>query len=269
MSDGTPDVETDTNNPEIVVRRIEAAGLTKAQLGVLPTLTLAVMAGAFISFGAMLFTLVAAGSGLGMGTERLVGGIAFSFGLILIVMSGAELFTGNNLIVMAWTDRKVTTAAVMRNWTLVYAGNLVGALATATCVYLSGTLSMGDGALSREIVAIAREKVALPLDQALIRGVLCNGLVCLAVWFSFAARNISGKVLVIIIPISAFVALGFEHSIANMYFIPVAMFLDSSITIGHLVGNLVPVTVGNIIGGCVLVGLVYWIVYRRAGHRPS
>lgn len=253
----------DAYRPSAIAERVETAGVAKAHLGTLQTLTLAVLAGAFIAFGAMLYTLVMTNSGLGLGPGRLLGGVAFSLGLILVVIAGAELFTGNNLIVMAWADRKITASDMLRNWILVYIGNLIGAVATAVFVYWSGTLGMGDGAVSRTALSIAQTKISLPYDQAIIRGILCNALVCLAVWLSYAARDVAGKVLAIVFPISAFVALGFEHSVANMYFIPLGMIMGDSITLGQLLGNLVPVTIGNLIGGGVLVGLVYWIAYRR------
>lgn len=253
----------DAYRPSAIAERIETAGIAKAQLGILQTVTLAILAGAFIAFGAMLFTLVMTGGGIGFGAARLLGGVAFSLGLILVVIAGAELFTGNNLIVMAWADRKITTFAVLRNWALVYAGNLTGAVATAFFVFWSGTLEMGDGSVSRTALSIAQAKAALPLDQAFVRGILCNALVCLAVWLSFAAHSVSGKILAIIFPISAFVALGFEHSVANMYFIPLGMIIGDTITIGQFLGNLAAVTAGNLIGGSVLVGLVYWIAYRQ------
>ena len=257
------DHSIDAYRPSAIAERIETAGVAKAHLGLLQTLTLAVLAGAFIAFGAMLYTLVMTNSGLGLGPGRLLGGIAFSLGLILVIIAGAELFTGNNLIVMAWADRKISGLDMLRNWTLVYVGNLIGAVATAVFVYWSGTLGMGDGAVSRTALSIAQAKISLPYEQAFIRGVLCNALVCLAVWLSYAARDVAGKILAIIFPISAFVALGFEHSVANMYFIPLGMMVGNTISLGQLLGNLVPVTIGNLIGGGVLVGLVYWIVYRR------
>ena len=226
-------------------------------------MTLAVLAGAFIAFGAMLYTLVMTNSGLGLGPGRLLGGVAFSLGLILVVIAGAELFTGNNLIVMACADRKISGLDMLRNWTLVYIGNLIGAVATAIFIYWSGTLGMGDGAVARTALSIAQAKVTLPYDQAIVRGILCNALVCLAVWLSYAARDVARKIRAIVFLISAFVALGFEHSIANMYFIPLGMMIGDTITVGQFLGNIVPVTIGNLIGGGVLVGLVYWIAYRR------
>jgi formate/nitrite transporter len=253
----------DAYRPSVIAERVEIAGVAKVNLGWLQTLTLAVLAGAFIAFGAMLYTLVTTNSGLGLGPGRLLGGVAFSLGLILVVIAGAELFTGNNLIVMAWADRKISAKDMLRNWTLVYVGNFIGAVATAILVYLSGTLSMGDGAVTHTALSIAQAKISLPYDQAFVRGILCNALVCLAVWLSYAAHSVAGKILAIIFPIAAFVALGFEHSVANMYFIPLAMMIGDTITLGQFLGNLAAVTAGNLIGGSALVGLVYWIAYRH------
>lgn len=252
----------DAYRPKAIAERVENAGIAKVHFDIPQTLTLAVLAGAFISFGAMLFTLVMTDSGMGLGPARLLGGIAFSLGLVLVVIAGAELFTGNNLMVIAWADRKITGGKLLRNFALVYVGNMIGAVATAIMIFWSGTLSMGDGAVAQTALSIAQTKVALPLDEAFVRGILCNVLVCLAVWLSYAAHTVTGKILAIIFPISAFVALGFEHSVANMYFIPLGMIIGDTITTGQFLGNLVAVTAGNLIGGSVLVGLVYWTVYR-------
>ena len=272
-------IDIDAYAPPEIASRIETAGVKKAHLPVLQTMVLAVLAGAFIAFGGMFYTLVVTDSGMGFGPQRLLGGIAFSLGLILVVIAGAELFTGNNLIVMAWAENKISTHQLMRNWLLVYIGNFVGAMATALIVYWSGILSLGDGALGETAKAIAHGKVQLPFMEAFLRGVLCNTLVCLAVWLCFAAHTVTGKILAIIFPVSAFVALGFEHSVANMYLIPIGYLAsvgDSSatglmsyftatngITLSGFIGNLVPVTLGNIIGGSAFVALVYWIVYLR------
>lgn len=257
----------DAYAPSEIAARVEVAGVAKARLGTIETLTLAILAGAFIAFGAMFYTLVMTGSGLGLGPGRLLGGIAFSLGLILVVVAGAELFTGNNLIVMAWADRKITAAELLRNWALVYVGNFIGALATAVMVHWSGVLGMGDGAFENTAISIASAKMTLPLHEAFFRGILCNILVCLGVWLCFAAHTVAGKILAIIFPISAFVALGFEHSVANMYLIPIGLMAMGDVAIGSnlmgLANNLVPVTLGNIIGGSVFVALVYWIIYRR------
>jgi formate/nitrite transporter len=250
--------------PARIAHLVEQVGVKKAGLPVLQTLTLGVLAGAFIAFGGMFYTLVVTGSELGLGPTRLLGGLAFSLGLILVVLGGAELFTGNNLIVMAWMDGRVTAVGLLRNWGLVYIGNMMGALAMAVLVQLSGTLSLGDGAVAATAEAIALGKIALGPVETFVRGILCNTLVCLAIWMCFAAHTVAGKVLAIIFPITAFVALGFEHSVANMYLIPVAAFQGIGIGAGDFVTNLVLVTVGNIIGGSVLVAFVYWLVYLRS-----
>lgn len=270
MTDQRPEVirSADPFTPAEMALLVENVGIRKATLATDKTLVLGVLAGAFIAFGAMLFTVTVSGTGFGYGPTRLLGGIAFSLGLILVIVGGAELFTGNNLIVMAWASRKVTTRQLLRNWVLVYLGNLVGALATAMFMAMSGALNLADGAPLATAAAIAKSKIALPFIEALVRGILCNVLVCLAVWLTFAARDVSGKILAIVFPITAFVALGFEHSVANMYFIPVAIFSGAEgVGWSGLAANLVPVTIGNIIGGGVLVALVYWLVYLRDGRR--
>lgn len=257
-------LDIDAYTPAQIALRVENAGVTKAKLGTVPTITLAVLAGAFIAFGAMFYTLVVTDSTLGFGPTRLLGGAAFSLGLVLVVVAGAELFTGNNLIVMAWADKRITGVQLLRNWGLVYLGNFAGALATAGGVAFSGVLELNGGAVGATAAAIAESKLQLAPLEALIRGILCNALVCLAVWLCFAAHSVSGKILAILFPISAFVGLGFEHSVANMYVIPVTMFsglLESDIS-GLLI-NLSIVTLGNIIGGSLLVALVYWVIYRR------
>src|SRR5262249_4763156 len=248
------------------------------------TFVLAVLAGAFIALGAVFSTTVSAGGSTAMpyGIVRLVSGIAFSLGLILVIVGGAELFKGNILIVMACANRKVRVAAMFRQWVIVYAGNFVGAGATAILVYTSGQHQFGNGSVGVAALATANAKCGLGFGQAVALGILCNGLVCLAVWLSYSGRSTADKVLAVILPVTAFVAAGFEHSIANMYFIPVALFIKSWATdsfwssIGKsasdypnlmwdqfLLNNLVPVTLGNMIGGTLLVGVVYWFVYLR------
>lgn len=262
-------IDLDAYKPAEIARRIEEAGVAKARLGVVETLTLGVLGGAFIALGALFFLLVTTGSGLGFGPGRWLGGLAFSLGLVLVVIAGAELFTGNNLIVMAWVDGKVTTGALARNWALVYAANFAGAVCTAVLVTLAGTLGMGGGALAETAFAVAGAKTSIVWHEAFFRGVLCNVLVCLAIWLTFAAREVAGKIMAILLPISAFVALGFEHSVANMFFIPLALMNGApAVTFGGLVGNLVPVTLGNIVGGGGFVGLAYWLCYR-AGRRST
>ena len=254
----------DAYPPAQVAHLVEQVGVKKATLPLVETLALGLLAGAFIAFGAMFCTLVMTGNPLGFGPGRLLGGLAFSLGLILVVVGGAELFTGNTLVVMAWAARQITTGQLARNWMLVYAANLIGALGTAFMVLWSGTLELGGGAVAESAVTIAQAKVAVGITEAFFRGVLCNVLVCLAVWLCFAAHDVAGKVLAIVFPISAFVALGFEHSVANMYLIPIAMLAGAEgVTVAGFLANLIPVTLGNIVGGGVFVALVYWLIYLR------
>ncbi len=257
----------DAYAPAEIAERVETAGVAKAGLAALPTLVLAVLAGAFIAFGAMLYIVVVTKSGLGFGPERLVGGLAFSLGLILVLVGGAELFTGNSLIVFAWAERKITSARLLRNWGLVYCGNFIGATATAVMVHWSGINGLADGAVGATAMRIAEAKVTLAPTEAFVRGILCNVLVCLAVWLCFGARSASGKILAIVFPIAGFVALGFEHSVANMYMIPAGWLAGSElVTVGGYAANLLIVTIGNVIGGGVLVALVYWMVYRKGSR---
>lgn len=250
--------------PKEIAQRVETVGTLKANMAFVPTLMLAVLAGAFIAFGGAFYTLVITDSGLGFGPTRMLGGIAFSTGLILVIVGGAELFTGNNLVVMAWADRKVSSIQLLRNWGIVYVGNVIGSIGTVVLVGLSGVLMLNDGGVASSAVAIAEAKLSLPAGEAFVRGILCNTLVCLAVWLCFSARTVVGKIFAIIFPVSTFVALGFEHSVANMYLIPIAYFAGSeNITLAAFFGNLIPVTLGNIVGGSGFVALVYWGIYLR------
>lgn len=256
----------DAYSPAEIAHLVENAGVAKVSLPFLQMFVLALLAGAFIAFGGMLFTLAITNSGLGFGPTRLLGGVAFSLGLILVVIAGAELFTGNNLIVMAWAEGKVSTARLLRNWGIVLAGNIVGSVGMAVLVVLSGTLDLGDGAVAKTAMGIATAKIAIPPVEAFFRGLLCNALVCLAIWLCFAAHSVTDKILAIIFPITAFVALGFEHSIANAYLIPVGYLAGAvDITLSDALHNLIPVTAGNIAGGSVFVALVYWLIYCRKG----
>ena len=260
----------DAYPPAQIARLVEQVGVKKATLPLVPTVALGLLAGAFIAFGAMYYTLVMTGVGVGFGPSRMLGGIAFSLGLILVVVGGAELFTGNNLIVMAWADHQITTRQLLRNWTLVYLANFAGTLGTALLVDWSGTLLLGEGAVAATAMRIAEAKVALSFGEALVRGILCNTLVCLAVWLCFAAHDVAGKVFAIILPISAFVALGFEHSVANMYLIPVGWLAGATaVTPWSFLANLIPVTLGNVIGGGLFVAAVYWVVYLHQGGWPT
>lgn len=256
--------------PAHIAHLVENVGVKKALMPLVPMLTLGVLAGVFIAFGGMFYTLVVTGSELGLGPTRLLGGLSFSLGLILVIVGGAELFTGNSLIVMAWADGKVPLSGLLRNWGIVYLGNLIGALGAAILVHYSGALSIGNGAVAETARHIAEGKVALGAGEAFLRGVLCNTLVCLAVWMCFAAHTVAGKVSAIIFPVTAFVALGFEHSVANMYLIPIgALQPGSTIGITAMLGNLIPVTFGNIVGGGVLVAAVYWLIYLKQWDQGS
>jgi formate/nitrite transporter len=263
--------------------RAEEIGAQKASLDAVSLFALAVLAGAFIALGAMFSTIVTTGAAgvVPYGLTRLVAGIAFSLGLILVIVGGAELFTGNNLMVMAWASRRISLGQLARAWTIVYLGNFVGSLGTAVLVFLSGQHAFAGGAVGANALAIAAAKVALPPLEALVLGILCNVLVCLAVWLCLGARSTADRILAIVPPVTAFVAAGFEHSIANMYFIPLGMLIRAgaddgfwsaigrdagdfpALTAGSFLANLVPVTVGNMVGGAVLVGAVYWFIYLR------
>ncbi len=281
----SPPSSLDALLPPQIAEKATDIGAAKAGMAALPMFALAVLAGAFIALGAMFATTVVAGAGdvIPFGVTRLLAGLVFCLGLILVVVAGAELFTGNNLIAMAWADRKISGARLVRNWTIVYTGNLVGALGTVMLVFLSGQYEFGDGAVGSSALAIADAKSGLGFGQALALGIMCNALVCLAIWLTYSARSVTDKILAIIFPISAFVAAGFEHSVANMYFLPIGLAVkewgsDSfyatsgvapddfgDLTVANaVVDNLIPVTIGNVIGGSVMVGLVYWVIYIRA-----
>ena len=266
--------------PLEVARKAETIGDTKARMRPATVFVLGILAGAFIALGAIFSTTVlAGGSSLPYGVARLLAGVTFSLGLILVVVAGAELFTGNNLIVMAWASRRIHTRRLLANWALVYAGNFVGALGTAVLVYAGRQYAFGGGEVGKAALSIATSKVDYGFGQAIALGILCNGLVCLAVWLSYGARTVTDKILAVIPPIAAFVAAGFEHSVANMYFIPYGLLVErdtqwASSTSGlpdtsgltwsaFFLDNLLPVTLGNIIGGSILVGAVYWFVYLR------
>ncbi len=263
--------------PAEMAAKAEKIGQAKANLDTTSTFVLALLAGAFIAWGGVLYTVVVTTGPAGgaFGATKLLGGLSFSLGLVLVVVAGAELFTGNNLIVMAWASGKISLRQVARNWLIVYAGNFVGAVGIALIVFIAGFADGGGGAVGDTILKIAVSKCSLNWTQAVAAGVGCNMLVCLAVWLCLSARSVADKVLAIVFPVTAFVATGMEHCVANMFFVPVAILVqaqrgsDESIGVGPFVlNNLLPVTIGNVIGGSLLVGLVYWFVYlRKAGGR--
>lgn len=252
--------------PPEIAREVERFGVAKARTDTLTLFVLAVLAGAFISLGALLFTVVVTESGLGFGPTRLLGGVSFSLGLILVVVAGAELFTGNNLIAMAWASRLISTREVMRNWLLAYLGNVVGCLGTVLLVMGTGIAGLGNGAVGEMAVRIAQTKADLPVVEAFTRGILCNALVCLAVWLAIGARSVTDKILAILFPVTAFVTIGFEHSIANWFFLPFGLALDAQgmVSIAGVGRNMIAVTAGNVAGGTLLVAGVYWVAYLRS-----
>lgn len=271
---GHPMSGMDAFAPAEIAALVRTRGVAKAKADVIPAFVLGVLAGAFIGLGAVLATLVGTDSTLGFGLTRWLAGIAFSLGLILVVIGGAELFTGNNLMVMAVASKQVTAARLLRTWLIVYVGNFVGALSIVAMVMLAGWWTLDDKAVGSSALSIAAAKTALPFGTVFFRGILANALVCLAVWLATGGRSLTDKVVAIVPPVAAFVANGFEHSVANMYFIPMGLALKgdsglapttdtSSLTIGGFLRNLAASTLGNIVGGGILVGIVYWFVYLR------
>lgn len=263
---------SDAFSPREIAEKVENIGVVKARLPLLPMIMLGVLAGVFIGLGAMYYVIVVSDTSLGFGVSRLLGGLAFSLGLIMVVIAGAELFTGNNLLVMAWADKKISFYEVLRNWVIVCIANFVGAAGLAVLVYLSKHHEMNGGLVGETYTRIASVKCNLSFQQAFFSGMLCNVLVCLAVWMSLAGRSVTDKVLVIIFPVSAFVAAGFEHSVANMYLIPMGWLLqfESPVAAGAeaisgigFIKNLIPVILGNLAGGSGFVALFYYIIYGR------
>jgi formate/nitrite transporter len=269
--------------PAAMAARAEESGVKRAATDHVTLFVLSVLAGGFISLGAVFATTVGAGAAeLPYGVGRLLMGLVFSLGLILVVVGGAELFTGNNMIVMAWAGRKVRTRALLMNWLIAFLGNSFGAVATAALMFLTTQYTFGGGAVGLVALNTASAKASLAFVPALALGIMCNALVCLAVWMCYGARTTVDRVVTIVPPISGFVAAGFEHSIANVYFIPMGLFIKAGAAesfwaaIGKtaadfpaltwsnfLFANLLPVTIGNIIGGSVMVAAVYWFVYLR------
>jgi formate transporter len=275
--------------PTEMAERAERIGVQKGRLPADEMFVLAVLAGAFIALGAIFstVTVTVTAEDLPFGITRLLAGITFCLGLILVVVAGAELFTGNNLEIMALASGKISLWQLARSWSIVYVGNFVGAIATAAIMLATRQYTQANGAVGLQLLSMAEAKCSLTFWQALLLGVLCNALVCLAVWLCYSARSTTDKILAILFPITAFVAAGFEHSVANMYFIPIGLFVKSSAPTsfwesigksasdytelswdGFLIDNLLPVTLGNILGGSVMVGIVYWFVYLR-GRRSS
>jgi formate transporter len=281
VNDATPHPMTghDAFAPGEIARLVETRGVAKAEASLVTTFVLAMAAGAFIALGAVFSVTVATGSALGLGPTRWLAGVAFSLGLILVVVAGAELFTGNNLIVMSVVAGHVPAGRLLWNWTIVYVGNAAGALSVVVMVTVAEWWRLGDATVGATALTTAATKTDLTFSAVFARGVLANALVCLAVWLATGGRSVLDKIAAIVLPISAFVAAGFEHSIANMFFLPMGLVLRengdvveaagvpasqlATLDLGGLLVNLVASTLGNIVGGSLLVGLVYWFVYLR------
>jgi formate/nitrite transporter len=280
MADQTPAPQPPIFNlqaysPAEIKEAVEKVGAKKANLPLLASFMLAIVAGGGIGFGALYYTIVASDASLSFATARVVGGLVFTLGLALVLVGGAELFTGNNLIVMAWASGKVSTRTMLRNWTIVWFGNLFGALGLIVLVFFSHHLDMNDGRIGLSVLSTAVGKIRPDIVTLFLKGILCNVLVCAAVWLAYAGRSVTDKMVAVILPVSAFIAAGFEHCVANMYFLPLAWLLvqtgnvptnfdASPITIAGIIHNLIPVTLGNIVGGAGFVGAVYWAIYRAA-----
>jgi len=277
MSNG--EITMDALLPPAMAEKAENVGVAKANMDTMTMFMLAILAGAFIGLGAEFCTVTITGISdkVGFGLTKLIGGIVFCLGLILVIVAGAELFTGNSLILMATISGKVSVGRLLRNWIIVYIGNFAGSIATAYFIYLSEQYKMGGNGVGLTAIGIAEVKCSGAFVPLFFKGIYCNALVCLAVWLCFSARTSMDKILCIVFPITAFVASGFEHCVANMYFIPIALFLQNQTELvtaygkdltnltwyGFLVTNLIPVTLGNIVGGAGFVGIFYWFIYRR------
>jgi len=268
----------DDYTPADMAKRVEQASIRKASLSWLSLLMLSILAGAFIALAAEFYTIVVFDSTLPMGITKLIGGLCFSLGLILVIVAGAELFTGNNLIIMGFASRVVSYRQVLRNWGFSLIGNLIGSISVVFLMFFTNIWTMKSFMLGAKIVQIAAEKTNLTFLEGFSRGILCNALVCLAVWLCFSARTVISKIAAIIFPVTAFVASGFEHNIANMYFIPMGLLLKgnanvmgalkeaipglnlSNLNFYGFLGNIFSVTLGNIVGGAIMVGVVYWMI---------
>lgn len=278
---------SDSLQPREIAEKMEKVGVQKVNLNSFSAFILAITAGAFIALGGIYFTFATSQIIVTRPFTQIIGGMVFSMGLILVVIAGAELFTGNHLAIMSLVSRKITASKLLRNWILVYAGNFLGSVATAAILYMSKAWTNNGYQFGIRAMMIASHKVSLGFVEAFFLGILCNSLVCLALWLAASGKKVSDKVLAIIFPISAFVAIGFEHSVANMYFLTFSLMIKddpmllsamktagitvdmSNIDYIGVLNNLVPVTLGNIVGGCLFVGLVYWLAYLRNNRKEN
>ncbi|WP_294937797.1 formate/nitrite transporter family protein [Tardiphaga sp.] len=266
---------SDAYSPAEIQDRVEKLGVKKARSPFLPEFMLSVVAGGSIGLGGMFFLIVLADPTLGFALQRLLGGTVFTLGLALVMIGGAELFTGNCLIVMAWCNGQLRTAEVLHNWTLVWCGNLVGALGLVFLLYMSHFVDLNKGEAGAAVLKLAIGKMAPDMVTIFFKGILCNLLVCLGVWLAYAGRSVTDKMIGMWLPVSCFVAAGFEHCVANMFFLPMAWVLVqtghvpggvdvSTVTLLNIAHNILPATLGNIVGGGGFVGFVYWVIYRKS-----
>ncbi|MDR2107981.1 MAG: formate/nitrite transporter family protein [Coriobacteriales bacterium] len=272
-------IRPDALAPAEIAAKTEAIGATKATMGLRQSFVLAIMAGLFIGLGGMFMLLIKSDASFSPAVSQILGGLVFCTGLFLVICAGAELFTGNCLMIIGRLSGGYSWAAMLKNWVVVYLGNLVGSLLLVALLLLIHYYTTNSGGVGNAMLSVAAGKIDQPWQILLFKGVMCNLLVCLAVWVSYAARTIVDKFFAIILPITAFVACGFEHCIANMFFLPLGLALRfigfdytgsadiSKIDVAGVLYNLSAVTIGNIIGGVLLVGLVYWFVYRKKQGR--
>ncbi len=259
-------LKIDALTPAETEAKAEAVAIGKVGLANSKCFVLAMLAGLFIGLGATFFLTFTADPTLAFGVKKLGGGLCFSLGLVLVLCCGAELFTGNTLMITALASKKIKASGLLKNWIIVLIGNLVGSLLLVFLIYMAGVqnITAGDTTIGANMASVAAGKISRTWTQIFFRGILCNALVCLAVWIGFSARTVTDKVIGIILPITAFVACGFEHCVANMYFLPMGMVVDpSKVDIGGILYNLSASIPGNIVGGMIVVGLSYWYVYHK------
>ncbi|WP_172136237.1 formate/nitrite transporter family protein [Adlercreutzia sp. ZJ473] len=265
------ELKPDALAPAAVEAKAEALAVGKANMAPAKCFVLAMFAGAFIGFGAMFFCTFLGDTTMPFGVQRLVGGLCFCLGLVLVLCCGAELFTGNSLMVCGLASKKITWGGMLKNWAIVWLGNLAGALLAVFLVFMAAVPDMNGGNVGATFVSVALGKVTPEWMTLFFKGVMCNILVCLAVWIGFSARSVVDKVVGILLPISAFVACGFEHCVANMFFLPMGLVCKmtgyaaagaEALDVAGILCNLSAATLGNVVGGFVFVGLAYWFVYH-------
>ncbi len=255
-------------SPAEIEASAEKVGQAKANLAPAKAFALACLAGLYIGLGATFMLVVKSDSTLGFGLSSLLGGVSFALGLFLVLVAGAELFTGNSLMVIGMLSKKYQLKRLLSRWAIVYAGNLVGSLLLAVLLHLAAFRTLGGGAVGETIVSVATAKAGLAPSVVFFRGILCNILVCLAVWMGFAGTSVTDKFMAAVVPVAGFVACGYEHCVANMFFIPLGMLTQGaigldSITMAGMVSNIVFATLGNIVGGAIIVAATYWYVYGK------